>query len=457
MLIRLVVENVFSFGEQREFNMIPYSRLNTLNEHKYKLGSFEVLKMASIYGANGAGKSNLVKSLDYLQKLVIRESVPSNYKTSAFKFNTGASAKPQLLAVEFIQEGQAYYYGLALEGGEVAVEELYASGLGKEEDQLIFERKTTEGKTTLRFLADFEQDAKSQVLKAVLLEEFIRPQETVFQLLANRDNPFLKPVKMSYRWFEDTLQIITPESKPRALAHRIDKEATFKRYAEDLMRSFNIGIESLTTEKHDIQTFFGEDNAHELERLVQQVEATPHKMLGLNTLKGEELVIVKEDGNIWVKRLKVGHSGQGRQVIDFDLEEESDGTIRLLDFVPAFQSVISAPKVFMIDEIERSIHPLLIKELVGKFSADTATQGQLVFTTHESNLLDQKIFRQDEIWFVEKDSHGSTDLYPLSDFKTHKTIDIRKGYLNGRYGSIPFLGDLKALNWQDYVTHPTTI
>ncbi len=122
-------------------------------------------------------------------------------------------------------------------------------------------------------------------------------------------------------------------------------------------------------------------------------------------------------------------------------------TVRLLDFVPAFCDIITINKVFIIDEIERSIHPLLIKELIRKFSHDEKTKGQLIFTTHESNLLDQEIFRQDEIWFVEKDKNGSTDLYSLNDFKEHKTIDIRKGYLNGRYGSIPFLGNLRDLNW----------
>jgi AAA15 family ATPase/GTPase len=132
------------------------------------------------------------------------------------------------------------------------------------------------------------------------------------------------------------------------------------------------------------------------------------------------------------------------------LEEESDGTVRLLDFVPAFKNLISSEKVYIVDEIERSIHPLLIKELVKKFSLDNKTRGQLIFTTHESNLLDQEIFRQYEIWFVEKDLNGSTDLYSLSDFKEHKTIDIRKGYLNGRYGSIPFLGNLEDLKWHKY-------
>lgn len=134
------------------------------------------------------------------------------------------------------------------------------------------------------------------------------------------------------------------------------------------------------------------------------------------------------------------------------MQEESDGTVRLLDLVPAFRDLVQKKKVYFIDEIERSLHPLLIKNLIKKFSEDKDTKGQLIFTTHESNLLDQDIFRQDEIWFAEKDNTGSTDLYSLSSFKEHKTIDIQKGYLSGRYGSIPFLGNLQDLNWHNYVT-----
>ena len=245
------------------------------------------------------------------------------------------------------------------------------------------------------------------------------------------------------------MQIITPDSKPRALAHKIDTNIEFKKYAEDLMCSFNIGIKSLGTEKKNIKDFFGEDNENELDKLIKEVEDSPKKMIGLRSRRGDELIVVKENDTIWVKTLKVEHSSINKSVF-FDLDEESDGTVRLLDFVPAFKNVISSKKVYIVDEIERSIHPLLIKELVKKFSLDKKTQGQLIFTTHESNLLDQEIFRQDEIWFAEKDLNGSTDLYSLSDFKEHKTIDIRKGYLNGRYGSIPFLGNLEDLKWHDY-------
>lgn len=434
--------------------MLPYPRLGTLKSHCYNIIDFEILKMASIYGANGAGKSNLVKALYYLKKLVLNEGIPLRLRESQFKFFPKDSDKGQVFAIEFIQDNIPFYYGIEILNGLIQTEELYKSGLGRKKDELIFERKTNKNEiTTIQFLEDFEKDEKSQLLKTILIEEFVKPNESVLKILSNRDNKYITNIKKVFTWFDDTLQIITPESKPRALAHRVDVDSEFKKYAEDLMCSFNIGISSLTSEKKDIREFFGEDNENELDTLIKELEDSPKHMLGLSTRRGDELIIVKEEEKIWVKTLKVGHVGKDNLSVLFDLEEESDGTIRLLDFVPAFRNVIASPKVFIIDEIERSIHPLLIKELVRKFSLYKGTKGQLIFTTHESNLLDQKIFRQDEIWFAEKDKNGSTDLYSLSEFKEHKTIDIRKGYLNGRYGSIPFLANLKDLNWNEYVTH----
>lgn len=451
MLVRFVVENVFSFGERKEFNMLPNQRLKTLDHHKYNFDGLNILKTASIYGANGAGKSNLIKSLELFQKLILKEEVLLKLKDTQFKFNANEDSRKQIFAIEFIQESVGFYYGIEFLDSIILTEELYLSGFGKTEDKLIFERKTNKEKITeIRFLEDFENDEKSQLLKSILLEEFVKPNEPILKLISNRDNKFLQDAKKAFKWFKDTLQIITPRSKPRALAHKMGIDKEFKRYAEDTMCSFNLGITSLTPERKEIKEFFGEDDEDGLNKFIKEIEDSPQEMIALRSGRGDEIIIVKEDDQIWVKRLKIGHIGGNDKSVLFELEEESDGTIRLLDFIPAFQGVITENEVFVIDEIERSIHPLLIKELVKKFSLDNRTKGQLIFTTHESNLLDQEIFRQDEIWFAEKDKRGATDLYSLSDFKEHKTIDIRKGYLNGRYGSIPFLANLQDLNWHKY-------
>ncbi len=454
MLIRFVIENFFSFGTQKEFNTIPNKRLKTLNDHKYTISDFEVLKTSSIYGANGAGKSNLIKALDIFQTIVVKGKVTQKVKDTFHKFNNSEENRPQTLAIEFFQDNTPYYYGLEILNGNVITEELYLSGLGVTDDKLIFERKSLTGnEPSITFLNDFEEDEKGAVLKSIILEEFLKPNETILKFLSKRDNELLKDTKSAYQWFKDTLQILTPDSKPHGLAHKINLEPDFKTYAEELMCSFNIGITSLSSERKEFHDFFNDEDESETNKLRELIEDATDDILSIRSRSGsDELVLYKEDDKIWVENLKIGHNGKQSKTIHFDLEDESDGTIRLLDFTPAFQDIITNKKVFVIDEIERSIHPLLIKELIKKFSLDNKTNGQLIFTTHESNLLDQDIFRQDEIWFAEKDFNGSTDLYSLSDFKEHKTIDIRKGYLNGRYGSIPFTGNLEQLNWHKYDT-----
>lgn len=431
--------------------MIPAPNGRRLKEHRYTKKGFSVLKLASVYGANAAGKSNLIHALKMLQDIVLKEKIHIRQKDSQFKFKE--KEEPQILGVEFFQKGKAYYYAIQIFGDTIETEELYESGLGKKEDTLIFERKTNGNKKAIiRFYDGFDAKPENEVLKKVLENNLSKPDTSIFQLLTTLDNQDLKIIQEPFNWFEHTLRIITPHSKPIALVHHMDVDSDFKQYAQDTLCSFHVGIHQLYSEKKEINDFFGEDNKDIINQLMKDVESSPEKLVRMNINNKSEVIINKENDHYYVKQLKLIHKGKDGKRVSFDLNEESDGTIRLLDFIPAFKDIFSKEKVYIIDEIERSLHPVLIKELVRKFSSDSKTKGQLIFTTHESNLLDQSIFRQDEIWFTEKDQNGSTDLYSLSDFKEHSTIDIRKGYLTGRYGSIPFLGNLQDLNWHIYDT-----
>lgn len=448
MLVRFVAENIYSFGERKEFNMIPRPKIKNLSHHKINVNGIELLKMTSVYGANAAGKSNLVKAIELLQDIVVEEKLPINIKNLQFKFQDLSVSKPMLLAVEFIHEETPFLYALEIIGERISTEELYLSGLGKKDDQMLFERKTNaENETTLKFDAELEKNPEIKPFRDVLVKSFVKPNKPILKLMSENGESYFPQVRKAFNWFDDTLQIVTPYSYMRGLAHRIDVNPNLKQYAEETLCSLSIGIKKLSSKKDSLSAIFGEELNSEIKEIIDKIEINPNSMAGLRTKRGDEIVILKEEGEIVVKQLQLEHLGKNDISAQFDLDEESDGTIRLLDFIPAFRDITKKQKVYIIDEIERSIHPLLIKELVSKFSKDDQTNGQLIFTTHESNLLDQDIFRQDEIWFAEKDGTGSTDLYSLSDFKEHKTIDIRKGYLNGRYGSIPFLANLKDLNW----------
>jgi hypothetical protein len=429
--------------------MIPNRRLKTLLNHTYTVGEAEVLKMAAVYGANGAGKSNLIKSMTMLVDLVKKEATPSDFNRSLFRLRNHSAQQSQLLAVEFIEDKTPFYYALEILDGFIATEELYISGLGKSEDILVFERKTTpEGATAINFSGEFEADPKSAIIKSVLLEEFIQPNKTALKLIARRDNPFLAAAKKAFQWFRETLQILTPKTRPVALTQMIGEDQDFKAFAEHIVAAINLGIRSMHIHRQPFDEFIREHPSWGAHKLRQELESAQDIAIAIKDGGGEEFTIVKDEKEIWVEKLILEHIGADLESKPFEISDESDGTIRLLDFIPAFRELYTKECVYLIDEMERSIHPSLMKQLIQLYSQEHTTMGQLVFTTHESNLLDQDIFRQDEVWFVEKDRNGSSSLYSLGDFKEHKTIDIRKGYLAGRYGSIPFLGHLETLNWE---------
>ncbi len=419
--------------------------------HKYRIGDFEFLKMSSIYGANGAGKSNLIQALYMLQMIVEKEKVPSIFANTHFKFNS--RSQPQTFVIEFIQDNKSFIYGIEILDSVVTTEELYLSGLGKREDILLYERKTDIDTKITTIVSDlFEHDAESKTLKKILEKNLSKPKKIILRLLTTLDSEYLSDVTTALSWFDDTLQVVTPDARPMALVHKIDMDQGFKAYAEETMRSFHLGVERIGCQRKILHDFLEECNQEELREIAKSLNKSSKNLIGFGSGTGDEVIISKENEEIFVKRLQVEHKGKNDKKAIFNLNEESDGTVRLLDFVPAFHDIIHKKRVFVIDEIERSIHPLLIKELVGKFSDDVHSQGQLIFTTHESNLLDLNLFRQDEIWFAEKNSNAGTDLYSLSDFKKLNSLDIRKGYLSGRYGSIPFLANLRDLNWHNYDT-----
>lgn len=451
MLIRFVLGNISSFDENKEFNMLPKPRLGSHLHHKLSYRNVDILKLASIYGANGAGKSNLINALDIFQKTVLEKSPIENLKQMEFKFNAPDKSSKQTLAIEFIQDEIPFYYAIELSNNNIVItEELYISGLGKNKDQLIFERKTDKDKKTkIRFREDFENNEKNQILKNVLLEEFVKPNKLVLKLLSNRENELLRETKLAYKWFKESLVVLKPDSRPIGLVQKIDKNDNFKSFAEKIVCSFNVGVNSLSADKSKLNEIMDE-NTDNYNDILMKLKENPNNFFHLRSKKGDEILIVNENDEIVAKYLTLKHIGKNNKIVDFSLNDESDGTVRLLDFVPAFNDIILSNKVYVVDEIERSIHPLLIKRLITKFSDDNNSKGQLIFSTHESSLLDQEIFRQDEIWFVEKDLNGASDIYSLSDFKVHNTKNIQKGYLNGRYGSIPFLSNLSDLNWNNY-------
>jgi hypothetical protein len=272
----------------------------------------------------------------------------------------------------------------------------------------------------------------------------------MFEWVAHRDNPHLKAVKTAFNWFQQTLRVIGPTSNQYALAQKLDNDPHFRKFVGAILPCLNLGISNLEFVSKTENDVSGIPESPFSPETGASTSNSKRTTLHYKIKEHQPLTSVKEHTQPLGKKLQVSQINQIGKQVNFNLQSISDGTIRLLDYLSAFYDLINQPKVYLIDEFNRSIHPSLAKELVKKFATDNQTKGQLIFTTQESNLLDQSIFRQDEVWLAEKKANGATELYALSDFKEHNTIDIRKGYLNGRYGAVPFLTDLQDLNWHLY-------
>jgi AAA15 family ATPase/GTPase len=451
MLIRFLVKNLASFKDLTEFNMLPAKGLGKrLPHHLYQAASLEVLKLNAIYGANGAGKSNLIHLLALLKHFLTGGEMPIEWINQTFRFKENSDKEEVYLGLEFIKEGTPFYYGLTVKRGIVVEEELMVSGLGKKEDKILFLRTDNSDVKELKinFYPDLNADPVASLFPKFLETEILKRNESVLKYMRDRESPLFKVFRQVVDWFENDLQIILPRTKPGSLALLLDRNPALKAFSETCMGTFETGVSGIEIDTIPIDEYLGPDDKDIVDRLTADLRANPDKVSGFRT-DIEDVVFVWENERAVAKRIKLTHKEDGGRS-KFGLAEESDGTRRLLEYLPMLFTVIRSPKVFFIDEMERSLHSLIIKDLVKKFSDDKSTKGQLIFSTHESNLLDQSIFRPDEIWFAEKNKLGATELYPLSEFKEHHTLNIQKGYLNGRYGGVPFLGNLRDLNWDQY-------
>lgn len=448
MLIRFVVKNLYSFSKETEFNLLP-NKTQRLSHHKIRSNDIDFLRFSAIYGANGSGKSNLIKSVALLESMVEDGKLKTQLDELKFKLKTSYQNEPTSLGIEFLAKNKLYYYSLTFHKNEILNE--YLAESSKDKDELIFERNFENKVQSVEFFESYYEDPKNKLFADVLAEKLIQKNELIITFLAKKYQEDFPSIKDVFDWFDTTLVIIRPDAKPGAIAHVLDLMPKKKDFAKDFICSLNTGISNLEIETNVFEEFVGKDELASFKRIVDDFKDDPDMIRTLtNSETGEEISLVHENGELLTKRLVTSHLNHKGEGVDFNLGEESDGTKRLIEYMLAFESIINESKVYLIDEIERSIHPIMIKEIISKISHDQEANGQLIFTTHESNLLDQDILRPDEIWFVQKDVDGSSKLYSLSDFKIHNTIDIQNGYLSGRYGGIPFLSKLKDINWHKY-------
>ncbi len=446
MLLRFIAENIFSFKEATEFNLFPSSKTHSHDSHKVTCGHAVALRMTALYGANGAGKSNLVRSIGLLQSIVVKgvlEAISFPADTRFF-YDEACVNKPSALAIEFSVADSVFYYHVEFDRNNIYIEELYQSG--KTKDELIFKRELDADGVISIELSQKYTDTKVSTEYKDAVRRVQRQDMSMLNFMGQYYADSFPMITMAYRWFKDELCIVRPDAIFGIMPHLMDTNSDFSRMVNEKLPFFKTGIDGLVSQREEmvlqeVQSLYKEES--------DLAKKTPgHPVLAVNRVTGESFNIVYEEGKLLKKTILPQHIMSNGQLQTTPLFLESDGSRRIIDYMPVLYYLLVRPdSVFIIDEMERSVHPILIKELMRTISESSQAKGQLIFSTHESCLLDQEIFRPDEIWFAQKDIDNSTRLYPLSDFNIHNTANIENGYLQGRYGGIPFLSNTKDLNW----------
>jgi uncharacterized protein len=408
--------------------------------HIYSDGKVALMKAAAIYGANGSGKSNFIKAVHFLHDLVTKGNVfKSEVKCTPFRLNDAYNEKPSEFGLE-CQIGDRFFEYTVFVLKDVIIEEnLYETFPWKGDATVVFSRKTKGEKTKIEVNPKLIKSEKDRYRFEIYAEDLQPNQPLIYKIRDKMDE-----AKAIFKWFKENLWILYPSSK-YLLTARLSFDESYKKFLNTLLPQLGTGMQAIDIESIPFPAFFGADDEEDrvsFEEKLQKSDSAIHFFR-----KGKEYVAHRNGNEFVVNKVRTFNSDAGGNMVEFEQEEQSDGTRRLMDLIPAIQKLTDSASVFFIDEVDRSLHPSMIKELL-RYFMESPSKGQLIFTTHESNLLDLDIFRQDEIWLSEKNDEGSSKMYPLSDFKPRYDLDIRKGYLAGRFGAIPFLGNLRDLKWK---------
>lgn len=446
MLITFSIANFRSFATEETFSMVASQRLSEHPTHLCAIPNSEekALKAAVMYGANGAGKSNLFKALAALKDIALKpRKKGSGVARQAFRLGHIAQEATSF-DVQFVAEQQLYRYVCKFDDHYILEEALLK--ISGETEEALFERVTSaEGSVSIEVSA--HQAAKVRALAAIggpANQSFLA---TIIATLEVAEMG--AEIMIVLNWFDVGIKLIDPHSEFPALAVRLNQQEGFRDFAGNFLCSAATGVAKI--ESHKVEIFEDElvarFGSQVLEKIIESRLGDDEDDGMIELANGEDIFFDKRDGGHWFRfHLSTSHQQLDGTSTSLELTEESDGTRRLLDLIPALHDLQNNEVTYVIDEIDRSLHPMLVHKFVEFFlHACTKAQRQIIVTTHESSLLDLDLLRRDEIWFAEKDQNGASHLYSLADFKVRKDLEIRKGYLQGRFGAIPFLGNLDRL------------
>ena len=440
MLIKLSVENFKSFDQKEELSMVSSSKMQGNKNHRMKIKQTQLLKNAVVYGANASGKSNLVTAFAFI-KTTLMEGLPVGSANDFCRNKEANKERESVFELQFTVGDTFYAYGFSaiLSQRKITEEWLFELMQDGGAHQLFIR----EGNNAPVLGDDVRLSTAEKSRFTVYSEDFIDQGTRLFLTEMNRGKKYARNSRLlffpeTFNWIMNNIIVINPNigiSNTEAYYNDESLENISK-----LIQTFDTGITDIKTRQITVD----EMSKMIPVEVVQGIFSHLKMQMQMTNMPGIQMTWRVEGGffNIRIQgnaepeitTLVLKH---GKSVFDFSFVEESDGTKRLFDLIDML--LTDRPDtVFVVDELERSLHPKLTEHFLKLFmEAHDGVRMQLVFTTHEDTIMDQSLFRRDEIWFVERNADNASKIYSLDHFKERYDKKLSKAYLEGRYGAIP--------------------
>jgi AAA15 family ATPase/GTPase len=429
MLIGFSVGNYRSFKDVVTLSMVAAEEANDNDEldknNVFKVNQqFSLLKSAAIYGANASGKSNLILAFNFMRRFVMNSAklqITDKIDVEHFRLNTETVDKPSFFEIVFQLKNKTYRYGFEVTQKRVVSEWLFCTPRSRETK--IFNRQGDK----IEYSKNIEQ---GNILRG------LTKKNTLFLSLAAQFNNSLAVEIVS--WFSH-LGVVSGLDVELLKAITLEHLSNRQDLIDDvtkLIKKLDLSIDNLEIESRKISS----------DSLLQDL---PDVVRNIISHSSGEIKSATIKTTIRTYHPKYDSTGKMIELEIFDMDNhESDGTKKILALSAPILDTLQRGEVLVIDELDARLHPLMTRSIIELFNSQKTNpkNAQLIFTTHDINLLSHKFLRRDQIWFTEKNHQGATDLYSLVEFADINNNDtFEKDYIQGRYGAIPFIGDLSTI------------
>ena len=398
-----------------------------------------ILPIAALYGGNASGKTNFFKAISFARSLIVDGTKPSGLiPVEHHLLDAQDPENPSRFEFLLLIDEKIYEFVFSVNKELILEEKL--SVISTSSERLLYRRRKGE----IEFCSSLNRDPYMH-----FAFRGTRRNQLFLTNAVSQQIEFFRPI---YDWFENKLVLIGPDSRFAAFEQFVGEEDLLHSKMSQMLSELDTGINHLGSEEISLDK--APFNKSLKNDLLDSVKEGQTVRLFAET-SGERYIATRTGNKLIVKKPIVYHYNKKGTQVKFELRQESDGSQRLVDLLPAFVDLASrvSKKVYVIDEIDRSLHTLLMRKLLEEYLSGCTrdTRKQLLFTTHDILQMDQNLLRRDEMWVVERNTHGSSRLFSFSEYKDVRyDKDIRKSYLQGRLGGIPYfpfattLADLNA-------------